>query len=139
MYSVLITLLTLLGTMEAPNSTLEVEITNIKKVDGSLRVALYKPTTEKFGTAKPDFHKVIPVGKSGKIIFKFELDPGDYAIALYHDINNNNQLDKNMVGYPKEPFGFSNNVRPVLSAPNFKDCAFKVSGASKSISITLID
>lgn len=128
----------LVGSTQAPHSTLIVEITNVNKVDGSLQVALYKPT-EKFGEGKPDYYKVIPVGKSDKYSVEFELEKGSYAIAVYHDLNDNGKLDKNVVGYPKEPFGFSNNFRPVFSAPGFNDCAFEVSETRKSVSIKLID
>lgn len=54
------------------------------------------------------------------------LPPGRYALALYHDMNDNWKLDKNFVGYPKEPYGFSNNYRPVFSGPDFEDCVFEV-------------
>lgn len=138
MHTFLITLLMLAGTINAPMSTLKVEITNVRKDAGTIRVALYKPT-DKFGTAKPDYFKVVPVTQAISYSTEFELPQGDYAIAVYHDLNDNGKLDKNLVGYPKEPFGFSNNFRPILSAPSFKDCAFQLSQPAKTISINLID
>jgi len=62
---------------------------------------------------------------------------GEYAIALYHDENNNGKCDRNFFGIPKEGFAFSNNVKPFLSAPSFKSCKFSVP-QRKKISITLL-
>jgi uncharacterized protein (DUF2141 family) len=42
------------------------------------------------------------------------LDPGQYAIILFHDENGNGKLDRNALGVPTEPYGFSNNVRGFL-------------------------
>lgn len=37
-----------------------------------------------------------------------ELPAGEYAFCIYQDINNDGRLNTNMIGIPKEPFGFSN-------------------------------
>lgn len=47
------------------------------------------------------------------------LPSGDYAVAAIHDENKNAHLDRNMIGIPKEGFGFANNPRIMLSAPAF--------------------
>jgi uncharacterized protein (DUF2141 family) len=131
-------LLFLIGTTPPMAAKLTVEITNVARTGGNIRVALYKPT-DKFGTAKPDFFKVIPVEKPGARQAVFDVEPGRYAVAVFHDVNDNDKLDKNLVGYPKEPFGFSNNFRPVVSAPDFDDCAFVLPENGTKISIKLID
>ncbi|TDB64072.1 DUF2141 domain-containing protein [Arundinibacter roseus] len=116
---------------------LTVEITNIRHPTGQLRVGVYKPSNT-FGKAKPDYNKIVDVKAVGSQKVVLDVEPGTYAVALYHDVNNNQALDKNMIGYPKEPFGFSNNYRPIVSGPDFKDCAFEISEAGKTISIKLI-
>ena len=67
----------------------------------------------------------------------FSVEPGEYAIAVYHDENNNGHMDKRMFGIPKEPYGFSNNYRPLMSAPTFNDCKFAIGEVEKEISIKL--
>lgn len=52
--------------------------------------------------------------------------PGRYAFAFYHDADNDNQLDRDMVGVPQEGYGFSNNARPGLGAPSFESAAFNI-------------
>ncbi|TXF90000.1 DUF2141 domain-containing protein [Neolewinella aurantiaca] len=61
----------------------------------------------------------------------FEIDlpsAGDYVISGYHDLNGNGKLDFNMMGIPKEPYGF---VRPPVSKwkePQFEEIATSVDG-----------
>ncbi|GAB3174552.1 DUF2141 domain-containing protein [Telluribacter humicola] len=135
---VLFLFLNYIGLAPAPVSTLTVEITNVKRSGGKLRLAVFRPT-DTFSTGKPYMYKIVSMEKPSTQRIEFELDPGQYAVAVYHDVNGNDKLDKNLVGYPSEPFGFSNNYRPIVSAPKFEDCSFEVGGTDKQISIKLLD
>ncbi|MCM0667084.1 DUF2141 domain-containing protein [Flavobacterium tyrosinilyticum] len=73
-----------------------------------------------------------------KVVYTFKnLPDGDYAIAVYQDLNNNGKCDKNMIGYPTEGFGFSKNYKPKFSAPNFDDVKIAINQYAKT-SIALI-
>ncbi|MBM4205429.1 MAG: DUF2141 domain-containing protein [Gammaproteobacteria bacterium] len=52
------------------------------------------------------------------------LPAGDYAIRVMHDVNDNGELDSNLVGMPKEPWGMSNNARGNFGPPKFEDARF---------------
>lgn len=108
-------------------TSITIEITNIKHPKGTLRLGVFRAGNT-FGSTytKPDFGQMVAVTGKGIERTEMNLPPGRYALALYHDMNDNWKLDKNFVGYPKEPYGFSNNYRPVFSGPNFEDCAFEV-------------
>lgn len=58
----------------------------------------------------------------------FDLAEGEYAVAVYQDLNENKVLDKGWFSIPKEPYGLSNNFRPRFSAPTYDDCKFKAVG-----------
>ena len=45
--------------------------------------------------------------------------PGVYALAVYHDANANQKLDRSGLGPPTEGFGFSNNASTLLGLPSF--------------------
>lgn len=64
--------------------------------------------------------------------------PGDYGIAAFHDIDRDKKLKTNVVGFPKEPIGFSNNAKIVFGPPSFEDARITVK-ANETIllSITL--
>ena len=59
------------------------------------------------------------------------LDPGRYAIILFHDENGNGKLDKNALGVPTEPYGFSNNVPGFLGPPAYKKRSWRSTPTTK--------
>ena len=61
------------------------------------------------------------------------------AVTLFHDENKNGKFDSNMIGYPLEGYGFSNNVVPQFRAPSFDECKFHYDGTGwKQIPVTMI-
>ncbi|WP_019990339.1 DUF2141 domain-containing protein [Rudanella lutea] len=116
-------------------ATLTVTVQNVQSKKGTIRIALMKPCA-KFPECKPDDTAIIEA-KNGLIQKEFDVEPGEYAVAVYHDVNANGALDKRMFGIPKEPYGFSNNFRPTLSAPKFTDCKIVVGSGGKAISIRI--
>ena len=70
------------------------------------------------------------------LVFK-DLKPGIYGVTLFQDKNDNKELDRNFVGAPKEPFGFSNNPVIRFKAPEFDEIKFEFDGNPKENNITL--
>jgi uncharacterized protein (DUF2141 family) len=66
-----------------------------------------------------------------------DLQPGIYAVTVFQDLNGNGKLDRNLVGAPTEPLGFSNDARGNMGPPNFDAAAFKLSAGAESIVVTL--
>jgi uncharacterized protein (DUF2141 family) len=69
--------------------------------------------------------------------FTVELPEGEYAISLYHDVNENNELDTGSYGIPIEAYGFSNNVKGFMGAPSFEKSKFSLT-EDKIVRINLI-
>ncbi len=67
-----------------------------------------------------------------------DLPPGDYAIAVFQDLNHNGKPDQNFFGKPKEPIGFSRNLRPKFGPPKFKNAAISVSEGNTSVQIQMV-
>lgn len=65
------------------------------------------------------------------------LRPGKYAIVALHDTNNNRELDRNLLGIPREGFGFSRNPVIRLGPPNFGETAIDVSGAAMTVDLQM--
>jgi len=65
------------------------------------------------------------------------LDPGPYTIILFHDENGNGKLDKNALGVPTEPYGFSNNVLGFLGPPAYKKAIMEINADNKAVRIAL--
>ncbi len=109
----------------ASNQLLKVTITRLHSNQGVVLVSLFKD-----GNGYPDDaskavgkEKGYIVEKSSTIIFKNVL-PGSYAIAILHDENNNQKMDKTILGIPKEGYGFSNNVSGAFGPPSYKKASF---------------
>lgn len=52
-----------------------------------------------------------------------DIPAGEYALLVYHDENENRGIDKNFIGIPTEPLGFSNGYRP-KGPPSYTRAAF---------------
>lgn len=61
---------------------------------------------------------------------------GTYAVRLYHDEDDDDEIDTNLVGVPQEAFGFSKNARGTMGPPDFEEAAFTVEEDSLSMTIT---
>jgi uncharacterized protein (DUF2141 family) len=71
--------------------------------------------------------------KRATVVIK-NLPSGEYAISLFHDVNSNNILDKNIFGIPSEDYGFSNNAKGTFGPPKYDDAKFSL---NKSIIIKI--
>ena len=54
-----------------------------------------------------------------------------FAIGAHHDRNTNEKLDKNALGMPIEPYGFSNNPKRGFGPPSYEEVAVKVGGENE--------
>jgi uncharacterized protein (DUF2141 family) len=52
------------------------------------------------------------------------VEAGAYAISIFQDENRNGELDSNFIGIPKEPYGFSNNLKK-MRPPSFEEALFE--------------
>lgn len=118
-----------------PKVNLTVEVQNVRTLKGAVYVALFRAGSD-FPEGKPTQGKKVEAS-SQQVHTVFSVDPGEYAVAVFHDENSNGKMDKKIFGIPKEPYGFSNNFRPKLSAPKFNDCQLSIGNGGKSISILL--
>lgn len=68
---------------------------------------------------------ILPGDRQATVVWE-HLPPGDYGVAAIHDENRNAKLDRNLIGIPKEGFGFANNPHVGLSAPAFSSAVVHV-------------
>lgn len=110
-------------------------IEGINELKGEIRIAMFD-SKEKY-TKDPIHAIVIPVD-STTIIWTQEMLPfGEYAIAVYHDKNENGKIDTNLLGIPKEDYGFSNNARGRFGPASWQDSKFIVEDNFYSTSIKI--
>jgi uncharacterized protein (DUF2141 family) len=129
-------LLFLIGSHAIAQQSLEVQIDNIKTHEGQIILALYENADTFMGDSPLKWEFVKVDNSPVKVLFK-DLPPGEYALSIIHDINNNKKLDKNLIGIPKEPFGFTNNVMGTFGAPSFEDAKVILENSDKTLIIEL--
>jgi len=116
-------------------ATIEIEITNIESSEGQIRIGLYN--TEENWLKKP-FRAVTIKIENGKSKAMFDDVPkGIYAISLYHDENDNGQLDTNFLGIPKEDTGASNDAPANFGPPTWENAKFEITEATTKQTIKL--
>jgi len=109
-----------------------VTIENIANNRGSLSVALHSQET----FMKSEGVQIVSSKITGdKVIVTFkDVTPGNYAIMVLHDENNNQQMDFEPNGMPLESYGISNNPM-LMGPPRFSDGKFEV--LDKNIELTI--
>lgn len=117
---------------------LTVNFENIRNNDGKIFIFIYNYENQypdnpylyfeinKTKVANGELRYVVPEG----------LQDGQYAISVIDDENANEDLDL-FLGIPTEGYGFSNNVAPYFSMPDYNDLLFDFSDGKKTINLTL--
>lgn len=125
-----------LGFSQTANLTIIIK--GIQNPVGTMNFAVYDDA-ENYDKSKNYF-----LGESVKVDSKdfeyvFEDVPyGNYAISLFHDEDENKELNTNWVGMPKELFGFSNDAKAKMGPPDFEDACFEIK-EDLEIIINLVD
>lgn len=65
-----------------------------------------------------------------------DLPDGEYAIAIFHDVNGNEKLDTNMLGIPKEQVAFTKGKLKMFGPPKFDECVFTLT-SNIDLTVTL--
>ncbi|MDX5586163.1 MAG: DUF2141 domain-containing protein [Aureibaculum sp.] len=112
----------------------KVVIEGVRSDKGKIVIAVFK---DQEGFKKKNPVKRVELNKSelegDEIVLS--LDAGIYGISVLDDENNNNKMDYNFLGMPKEGFGFSNYYHTGLSKPHFDKFKFEI----KNTSVELIE
>ncbi len=123
---------------QASAATLTVKITGISKPVGKMAVKLVASQQAYDGTAKASAAQMLAVASTDAMTLTFpDLAAGTYAVLVMQDENGNGKLDSNILGIPKEGYGFSNNPN-VMRKPYFDETKFEVTTADKAIEIKIL-
>jgi len=129
-------LLTVYGHVYAQgNNKIIVKVDRINSADGTINVALFNSEKDFLNKA---FMSKVKKANTGELEFEFEDVPnGEYTISIYHDENENGELDKNFIGIPDEPYGVSREGRSMFGPPNYDDAKFILANENAKLIISL--
>jgi len=105
----------------------------VKSNKGSVFVSLHNEQTF-MRKGLVDLNTKIEDGKA-TVTFT-DVAPGEYAVLLFHDTNDNKQMDFEANGMPKENYGVSNNVMN-FGPPTWSDAKFEVGNEPVSLDIVM--
>lgn len=118
---------------------LRITVENITNSKGFIVADLHDDVVEDFLQWDKVLLRIRQAAKTDKVSFCLPLpQPGEYAVAVYHDENNNRDFDKGFLKIPKERFGMSNNPRFGLKSPKYHECKFHVPETGADISVKLV-
>jgi uncharacterized protein (DUF2141 family) len=126
-----------LATPAAETTAVTVVVTNLHSSKATLKLYFYNVKANFLVRNHYTLLKYVKPAGNTKVIYPIQLPPGEWAIALTQDLNENDLVDRNMVGLPTEPFALSNVGHPRFRVPTFDDCKFTVTGPSTTVAISM--
>ncbi len=114
--------------------TVRVTVAGVAAPQGFMMVALHD---EKGWSGAPLARARVAVAAKTVTLTLPAPAPGRYGVKLFHDVNGDGKMDTNIMGFPAEPVGFSNDAPIRLGPPSFADAAFDVGPAGAAQIINL--
>jgi uncharacterized protein (DUF2141 family) len=124
-------LLVLFPSLAAADSLI-VEVSGITPGKGDVRLGVFQGP-EEFPEGN-GYRGVAVPGKAETMRIEInDLKPGAYSVSVFQDFNGNEKVDKNFVGKPKEPYGFSGKWKK--GRASFEDALIELPAGGTEISI----
>ena len=126
-----------LGQEQSGQGNLTVIITGFDNDDGVVKIALNN-TQEDYEAKDQAYRGAALIIEENKAVGTFVKIPfGEYAIKIYHDEDNDNELDTNFLGMPTEEYGFSNNARGSFGPASWEDAKFLFKSEKDTVIISI--
>jgi uncharacterized protein (DUF2141 family) len=107
-------------------SSLVINLSGMQNTNGKVNIALYN-SSGSFNDPNQAFRELfLPCSGGNMVITLDSIVPGDYAFAIFHDENDNQNLDQNWLNIPTEGFAFSNNAMGSFGPPSWTQAKFTI-------------
>ena len=126
---VIATFLIFIPLINLAQNDITVKIVQLRNDKGHLLLELNDVNKETIGAHSEK------IKDSVSIVVLKDLKPGKYAFKYFHDENDDEKLNTNFIGMPKEGFGFSNNAKGTFGIPAFEKMLFEVTKSDTLICI----
>ncbi|MEM7761839.1 MAG: DUF2141 domain-containing protein [Cyanobacteria bacterium P01_A01_bin.40] len=120
------------------SSLIKVEIEGLQEAEGQICYSLFDKD-EGFPDSKDNILRAecLSIKEQLPVLTIDNLHRGTYALALFHDVNQDEELNRNFFGIPQEGFGFSQNPEITTSPPSFGESAISVVGTETTLQVQL--
>ncbi|MFC4930177.1 DUF2141 domain-containing protein [Massilia sp. GCM10023247] len=124
----------LLPALAARAGDVEVKVSGVESSKGKVSVAV----CDKLRFLKQCAYSASAPAQPGETTVVVRgVPPGTWAVLAYHDENANGELDRNLIGIPKERYGFSRDARNKFGPPGFEDAMIELGDAPSVTSVRL--
>lgn len=122
----------------AQTSDLVVKVNNLEVIeDSKIMVALYN-SEDSYFDSEQIYRKLEVAVDSTTVFFTIsDLPEGTYALTMFHDEDNNDEMDRKWYGPPKEGYAFSNNFTSSIRPARFNDASFELN-VDKTLEIEMV-
>jgi len=122
---------------ELPTAEVLVTLEDVRLARGTLIVEL---CDEAGYTANACGRELMAPAQAGRNSVRFtDVPQGLWAVRILQDYNGNRDMDRNFIGFPKEPFGYSRMTHFPTAEPRFKAIAVSVDRALVTIPVVLLN
>jgi uncharacterized protein (DUF2141 family) len=117
---------------------LQISVTGMRSTKGSVGITIYPDDPPHFlDGAYKLARQYVPVTLPVTHACFAVAAPAYYAVAVFHDENNNHHFDTTALGFPAEGFGFSNNPRLLLGPPDLGRVRFQADRGDNQVLIQM--
>lgn len=106
-------------------------VEEVRNSDGFVRVALCPE--EQFLTEECLYNASAEAVEGETTVTFEDVPPGIYGVQGFHDENANEEMDRNLVGWPLEGFSFANDPQVLFRAPSFESSAITIAEDAESV------
>jgi uncharacterized protein (DUF2141 family) len=114
----------------AAAETVTITLTGVQARPGPIKASLN--TREQFLRAAPAYEAVAEPAAGGVTLTFRNVAPGDYALMVMHDLNDNDRFD-----YGTDGWAFSNSALPMMGPPVFDERKFTVATTPVTLTETM--
>ena len=129
-------LLCLASVLGVANHPLEIAVTLPENATGKLHLVIYDNENDFLGEKGELTVYDLAELRHDPTIKINQIKEGIYAFVAFIDENNNGVMDKNRMGIPKEPIGFSVSKMGLFGPPSFKKASYQIPG-TKSVELVI--
>jgi uncharacterized protein (DUF2141 family) len=118
-------LLVLAGS-DCENDQMNLQINHIEEIKGDFFIAVHNSGDTYLAKDSKPFRSTVAAVETedSQQVIICDVEAGEYAVSIFQDENSNGELDSNFIGIPKEPYGFSNNLKK-MRPPSFEEALFE--------------
>jgi len=124
------------ATDDVAPTTLTITVSNIQAMSGSLQIGVYHSESG-WVAGEAVNGAMVTVDDVNESVTIHGLEPGEYGLKMYHDVDGDGAMSTNLMGVPLEPFAFSNNAMGRFGPASWDDAMFTVSTGENSHAINL--